>query len=572
MISASKPAPVRVRLKCTENWARMIVRYLIPKLSQNFWRVKLHRLKTIPLAFVIMLLLGSVLAAQMQAPMQTPLDFDAVYKIKAEGFGPQSQIMEIMSYLTDVYGPRLTNSPNIKAAAQYVLQKLNQWQLANPHLEPWGPFGRGWSNERFSVNVISPRPFPVLGYAQAWTPGTNGPVTAEAMLVPIEKESDLDQYRGKLKGKIALTAPLPQMQARDTAESRRYTDAELTDLSSEQVPGARRGASGITPDMIARLRAQRELNLKIGSFLRQEGVAAWFDAGRVDYGTVAVSAGGGRETKEPSAPTRVSVSNEHYGRIYRTLQKKVPVTIEMNIENKFYDEDLNSFNIVGEIPGTDRAGELVMLGAHFDSWHAGTGATDNAAGSAVMLEALRILKAAGLKMRRTVRLGLWTGEEQGLLGSKAYVKEHFADPQTMQLKPEHARLSAYFNVDNGAGKIRGIYLQGNEAVAPIFEQWMQPFKHLGMTTEAIRNTGGTDHLSFDAVGLPGFQFIQDPLDYDTRTHHTNMDVYERIQEPDMKQMAVVVASFVYLTANYPEKLPRKPLPKPQPAPTAPARP
>ncbi|HXN22242.1 MAG TPA: M20/M25/M40 family metallo-hydrolase [Candidatus Dormibacteraeota bacterium] len=526
----------------------------------------MRRLKTSVVALAILLVLGSALAAQVQTPAQTPLDLDAIYKIKAEGLGQQSRVMEITSYLTDVYGPRLTNSPNIKAAAQYVLQKLQEWKLANAHLEPWGPFGRGWSNERFSVNVISPRPFPVLGYAQAWTPGTNGPVTAEALLAPIEKESDMEQYRGKLKGKIVLTAALPQGQARSTPESRRYTDTDLSELSVEPIPGMRAGLSGPgpTPELMARFRAQRELNNKIARFLHEEGVAAWFDTGRGDYGTVFVSAGGSRDPKDPPVPTCISISSEHYGRMYRMLEKKVPVRIEMNIENRFYDDELNSFNIVGEIPGTDKANELVMLGAHFDSWHAGTGATDNGAGSAVMLEALRILKASGLKMRRTVRLGLWTGEEQGLLGSKAYIKEHFGDPQTMHLKPEHDRLSAYFNVDNGGGKIRGIYLQGNEAVAPIFERWMQPFKGLGMTTEAIRNTGGTDHLSYDAVGLPGFQFIQDPMDYDTRTHHSNMDVYERIQEPDMKQMSVIVASFVYLAANYPEKLPRKPLPQPPP--------
>ena len=248
------------------------------------------------------------------------------------------------------------------------------------------------------------------------------------------------------------------------------------------------------------------------------------------------------------------------------LEKKVPVTLQLDIENKFYDDDLNSFNIIGEIPGTDKAkaDEVVMLGAHFDSWHAGTGATDNGAGSAVMLEAIRILKTSGLKMRRTVRIGLWTGEEQGLLGSRAYVKHHFADPEVMKPSSEHARLDAYYNVDNGTGKIRGVYLQGNEMVAPIFSAWMEPFHGLGMNSLTIRNTGGTDHLSFNAVGLPGFQFIQDPLDYDTRTHHSNMDVYEHIQEPDMKQMAVIVASFVYMTANRGEMLPRKPLPKPQP--------
>jgi Zn-dependent M28 family amino/carboxypeptidase len=246
------------------------------------------------------------------------------------------------------------------------------------------------------------------------------------------------------------------------------------------------------------------------------------------------------------------------------LEKKVPVRIETDIQNKFYDDDPNSFNIMAEIPGTDKADEVVMLGAHFDSWHTGTGATDNAAGAAVMMEAMRILKATGLKMRRTVRLGLWTGEEEGLLGSEAYVKAHFADRADMKLKPEHSKFAGYFNVDNGTGAIRGIYLQGNEAVSPIFQSWMQPLKNLGMTTVTIRNTGGTDHQSFDAVGLPGFQFIQDPIEYDSRTHHSNMDVYERLQATDLMKDAVIVATFAYHTANRDEKLPRKPLPKAQP--------
>ena len=245
----------------------------------------------------------------------------------------------------------------------------------------------------------------------------------------------------------------------------------------------------------------------------------------------------------------MTLAVEHYGRIYRTLEKKVPVTLQIDIDNRFYDQDLNAFNILGELPGTDKADEVVMLGAHFDSWHGGTGATDNAAGSAVMMEAMRILKASGVTLRRTVRIGLWGGEEQGLLGSKEYVKAHFGDPATMQLKPEHAKFAGYFNVDNGTGAIRGVYLQGNESVAPIFQAWMEPFRNMDMTTLAIRNTGGTDHLSYDAVGLPGFQFIQDPIEYDTRTHHSNMDTYERVQAQDMMRNAIIVASFVYQTAN-----------------------
>jgi carboxypeptidase Q len=294
------------------------------------------------------------------------------------------------------------------------------------------------------------------------------------------------------------------------------------------------------------------------------------DFSRGDGGTVFVQGpqGVSRDPKGPAQPPQVTLTVEHYGRIWRTLDKKIPVTLHMDIDNRFYDADQNAFNIVGELPGGDKADELVMIGAHFDSWHTGTGATDNAAGSAVMLEAMRILKASGVKLRRTVRIGLWSGEEQGLLGSKEYVKAHFGDPATMQLKPEHAKLSGYFNVDNGTGLIRGVYQQGNEAVAPIFQAWMEPFRNIGMTTLTTRNTGGTDHLSYDAVGLPGFQFIQDEIEYNARTHHSNMDLYERVQPADMMRNAVIVASFVYNTANRDEKLPRKPLPKPTPAPAA----
>jgi carboxypeptidase Q len=516
--------------------------------------------------FLLAVLAISPLAAQ--APSTAELS--AIYQIKDEGFN-RSQVMEIESYLTDVYGPRVTNSPNIKAAAEWATTKMKDWQLANVHLELWGPFGRGWSNERFSAQVISPRPFPLIAYPKVWTPGTNGPVTAEAILAPILKEEDMAKFKGQLRGKFVLTAAIPENPERFEAQAHRYTDAELADLATQPVPTAQQNQE----DRLAQFRAQREFQLKVQKFLVEEGVAAWIEPSRSDDGTVFVQQGGGRDKeKDPPAPPRVAVASENYGRIYRMLEKKKTVTLEVDIQNKFYDDDLNSFNIIGEIPGSDKAkaDEIVMLGAHFDSWHAGTGATDNGAGSAVMLEAIRILKTTGVNLRRTVRIGLWTGEEQGLLGSKAYVKQHFGDPEAedpstkrIKVTTEHAKLDAYYNVDNGTGKIRGVYLQENEMVAPIFSAWMEPFHDLGMTTLTIRNTGGTDHLSFNAVGLPGFQFIQDPLDYDSRTHHSNMDVYERIQEPDMKQMAVIVASFVYLTANRDEKLPRKPLPKPQPA-------
>jgi Zn-dependent M28 family amino/carboxypeptidase len=301
-------------------------------------------------------------------------------------------------------------------------------------------------------------------------------------------------------------------------------------------------------------------------FYAREGVVAVLEpgGGRNDHGAILVS--GPRELREANPtpqPPQIIVASEHYGRIARTLDKNIPVTIELNVDNRYHDETLDSFNVIAEIPGTDKADEVVMLGAHFDSWHAGTGATDNAAGSAAMLEAMRLLKFTGLTTRRTVRLALWTGEEQGLLGSRAYVKQHFADPETMQLKPEHAKLSAYFNMDNGTGAIRGVYLQSNEAVRPVFAAFMSPFENLGMTTLAIRNTGATDHVAFDEVGLPGFQFIQDPVEYSTYSHHTNMDLYERVQPQDMMKNAVIIASFVYHTANRDDRLPRKPLPPPR---------
>jgi hypothetical protein len=384
-------------------------------------------------------------------------------------------------------------------------------------------------------------------------------VTGEAIAAVIDSDKDFESFRGKLRGKFVLASPMRNVAAHFEAPGHRYTDAELAELAKQPPSGRGRGRGNVNQDF----------NRRKTQFWLDEGVAAVLDASRGDGGTVFVQAppGVSRDPKGPAQPTQVTLAVEHYGRIWRMLEEKVPVTLTMDIDNQFYDQDLNAFNIVGELPGTNKADELVMIGAHFDSWHAGTGATDNAAGSAVMLEAMRILKASGVKLSRTVRIGLWSGEEQGLLGSKAYVKEHFGDPETMQLKPEHAKLSAYFNVDNGTGGIRGVYLQGNEAVAPIFQAWMTPFKNLGMETLAIRNTGGTDHLSFDEVGLPGFQFVQDEIEYDSRTHHSNMDVYERIQPQDMMRNAVIVAAFVYEAANRDEKLPRKPLPKPRtPAP------
>ena len=538
--------------------------------------MKRHRLLMPLLAVVVVMVAGGFLGGQ--APERA--DLDAIYLIKDEGF-ERSQVMEVLSYLTDVYGPRLTNSPNIKAASKWTMAKMNEWGLANVKQESWGPFGRGWSNEKVYLQATAPQKYPILGLPKAWTPGTDGLVSGEAVLAVIASAKDIDNYRGKLRGKFVMTASALPIAVSVAPLSTRYDDKTLEEISRQPPPAppGRRGgpqpAAG--PAAPGTPNPQQEFNRQRTEFFVSEGILATLEPSRgVNGGTIFVQgpapAGVGgnpmafRDPKAPKSVPQLVIAAEQYNRIMRTLEKKIPVKLEMDVENKFYDDDLNAFNIVGEIRGTDAADEVVMLGAHFDSWHGGTGATDNAAGSAIMLEAMRILKATGLKMRRTVRLALWTGEEQGLLGSRAYVKDHFADRPTMALKPEHAKLSAYFNVDNGTGAIRGVYLQRNEAVAPVFREWMDPFKNIGMTTLSIRNTGGTDHLAFDEVGLPGFQFIQDAVEYDTRTHHSNMDVYDRIQPSDMIQNAVIVASFVYNAANREQKLPRKPLPKPQPTP------
>lgn len=485
------------------------------------------------------------------------VDIDAISRIKDEGMN-RSQVMEITSYLSDVYGPRLTGSPFTKEAADYAMKKMREWGISNVHLETF-PFGRGWVNERLTVQALSPRPYPIIAYPGAWSVGTNGPVTAQVVVAVIDSEPDMARYKGKLRGKIVFVSQMRDVPAHFTADAHRFSDAELAEMAQPPAPRPNAGAGRRPGGNMAAMQAFAQ---KRTQFFIDEGAAVLVYAGRGEEGTVWPTGNGSRDPKAPRSLPTITMAIEHYGRIYRTLEKNIPVTLTVDMKNRFYDNDLNSFNILGEIPGSDRKDEIVMLGAHFDSWHSGTGATDNAAGSAVMLEALRILKTLNLPLRRTVRIGLWTGEEQGLIGSREYVKAHFGDRQTMQLTPAHAKFSSYYNVDNGTGQIRGVYLQENAAVAPIFTAWLEPFAEWGASTITIRNTGGTDHQAFDAVGLPGFQFIQDPIHYDTRTHHTNMDTYERIQAQDMMRNAVIVASFVYQAANREELIPRKTTPVP----------
>jgi hypothetical protein len=491
--------------------------------------------------------------------------------------------MDTLFYLTDVYGPRLTGSPNIRDAGDWSVKKMKEWGLANVKMEAWGPFGRGWAATRFSAMMKEPEFQPIIGFQQPWSPGTDGPVAGQAVMAVITGPDDLEKFKGKLKGKIVLSAAMHASSLSEAPLSRRLTDEELDNaaiapepssgnpamlplgFARPAAPGAAaagaggRGGAGGGRGGAGGLGFRAQLN----KFLKDEGVLVVLSPGNgPDGGTIMGQAAGSATTKdEDMPPPSVVLTNEHYNRIARLLAKDIPVTLEFDLGAKFTDAG-DSFNITAEIPGSDPNAGFVMLGGHFDSWTGGTGATDNGAGSAIAMEAMRILKAMDVKMARTVRLGLWTAEEQGLLGSRAYVKEHFADSTDMKPKAEHPKLSAYYNVDNGSGKVRGIYMQDNDPVRPIFESWIAPLKDMGVTTLTIRNTGSTDHMSFDGVGLPAFQFIQDPLEYGTRTHHSNMDVYDHLSANDLEQASAVMAWFVYNTASRPEMMPRKPMPKP----------
>ena len=508
---------------------------------------------------------------------QEKVDLEMVTKIRYEGFR-NSKIMETASGLMDAIGPRLTGSPNMKRANEWTRDQLTSYGLANAHLESWGPFGRSWSNEYVNARMLSPDVAPLIAYAKAWTPGTNGVLKGKCVRVNIESKKDFDKYKGKLAGMIAIFGIDAEVSTITEPQFARLTDKELADIGNYRVPSEK-------DDLRYREYMKRRKFMKVvNKFFEDEKVLAVVDHGYGDFGggTVFVQAGGSWKKGETTTLPQVTVALEQWNRIARLLDKKKDVELELNVANTFYDDDPMQYNTVAEIPGTDKKDEVVMLGAHLDSWHSGTGATDNGAGSVVMMEAVRILKALDVKPRRTIRIALWSGEEEGLLGSQYYVQQHFGsrppinepDMQGMPtllrreagpvtVKPEQAKVAAYFNVDNGSGKLRGVYLQENAAVEPIFEAWMQPFKDLGMTTLTMRNTGGTDHQSLDAVGIPAFQFVQDPIEYMTRTHHSNMDVYDRLQPDDLKQAAVIVASFVYDAAMRDQMLPRKPIEKPK---------
>ncbi len=503
---------------------------------------------------------------------QEKVDVATMERIKTEAM-QRSQVMDLMSWLTDVHGPRLTGSPITQAAGDWALATMKGWGLANPHFESWGPFGRGWTNERFSFQAVGPHPFQIAAVPRAWSASTRGKVTGAAVMLTATSLDDLQKMQGQLKGKFVMIGAMRDVAMHLAPEASRLSDSALAIMAAAQpaVPGGAgrggRGGPGGTgvPRPFNAMQDTTALR-----WLEKEGVAAILVPSRGDGGTIFTDNGNNRSSKAPQLPV-VHVAIEGYGRIARELERKQPVTLEMDMQNKFYgNDDAPSFNVIAEIPGTDPKlkDEVVIIGGHFDSWHGGTGATDNAAGSATMMEAMRILKTLNVSPRRTIRIGLWTGEEQGLFGSRAYVRQHFgySDSTGNHFTPEHAKFAAYFNVDNGTGKIRGVYQQMNADVAPIFNAWMGPFKDIGMKTLTISNTGGTDHQSFDAVGLPGFQYIQDGIEYNTRTHHSNADVYERIQAEDMKFNSAVLAAFAWQAAQRDDKLPRKAAPAPRPIP------
>jgi len=512
-----------------------------------------------PLAIAFLVVLFS-----LGAFAQEKLDLQMLDRIRAEGLS-NSKITDLLVYLCDIYAPRLPASPQYVQAGEWVVGKAKELGLANAAMETYGTFGRSWELQKYYAAMTAPQYMPIIGYPKAWTPGTNGVLKGQAVLIQPKTPADLDKYKGKLKDAIVLTQGEQDMTISFDPMASRLLETDLDKLMLAPEPGARRPMGAQVQDVVAR----QQLQQMVAKFLKTEGAGVIVEPGRGKFGTVFVSSGGSRAKGADMPIPAIAIANEHYNRIVRILQKDIPVTLEIEVQARFTADDLPGTNVIAEIPGTDPKlkSELVMLGGHFDTWHAGTGATDNNAGSAVAFEAMRILKTLGVQPRRTIRMALWDAEEQGFVGSRGYVANHFYDRTKKEKKPEYGLLSAYFNFDNGSGKIRGIYAQNNSAVAPIFEAWLEPVRDLGAGTVTLRNTGGTDHLPFDGVGLPGFQFIQDDLEYDTLTHHSNMDVYDHLSRGDLMQAATVMAWFVYNAAMRDEKLPRKYFDANAPAPT-----
>jgi carboxypeptidase Q len=508
---------------------------------------------------------------------QDRADLKLVNQLRDEGIN-RSKVMEPLAVLTDEIGSRLTGSPGLKQAAQWTRDKLAQWGMQGAHIESFAPFGRGWTFEKSSLRMLSPVNVELPAIPKAWTSGTTSPIRGRALYVKLETEEDLQKWRGKLEGSILLLSPPHQSRPHLKPDALRYNDEQLAELLKIDLNGSL--FAGREP---GRLMRRFEFEKKLNAFLIEEKVAVVLSNSPRDDGTIVVQSGGSYKLGEPDAPPSLVVMADAYNRVLRLLEKNKVVELEVDVKANYLEEDPQAaVSVFADISGSDKKDELVMVGAHLDSWHGATGATDNAAGVSIAMEAMRLLNVLGFKPRRTIRLGLWGGEEQGLLGSRAYVSKTFAvrgEPPDaknsasffgrssgpLTLKPQHSKVSAYFNVDEGGGKIRGIYTEGNAAIKPVFDAWFLPFNDLGAATVSLRKVQGSDHQSFDNVGLPGFHFMQDPLDYETRTHHTNVDVYDKVQKGDLMQAAIILASFVAHAANREELLPRKPLPQPSEA-------
>lgn len=502
-----------------------------------------------------------------------------IQKIRDEGMN-RSQAMATMKYLSDVIGSRLTNSPAQLRANRWTKDRLEKWGMKNAVIDPWGEFGKGWELKRFSAVVKLPEQTMFLrAYPKAWSPSTNGAITGNVVVVDAQNEEELTAYKGKLKGAIVLIASEQNIKPNFEPLATRVSDENLAKFEESKAEAAIRSQRPTPP---ANFAEQMRFNARKYRFYFEEGAAVLIDAGNnVDAGTIRVMGASPAPPAEGTTPSRamrvyskdapptipqLATESEQYNRLLRLVRQGIPVQMTVDIDAQFYTNDLQGYNTIAEIPGTDLKDEVVMIGGHLDSWHSGSGSTDNGAGTTVAMEAMRILAASGLKPRRTIRVGLWTGEEQGLLGSRGYVSKYIAstsEPSSPEARPAitkmplYDKFSAYYNLDNGTGQIRGIYMQGNEALRPVFKDWLTPFTDIGAKTVTVQSTGGTDHLAFDAVGIPGFQFIQDPIEYFGRTWHTTQDVADRTIEEDLKRSAVIMAAFAYNTAMLNDKLPRK---------------
>jgi hypothetical protein len=494
----------------------------------------------------------AVPAAGIAQVAQEAVDLDVIQQIREEGLD-RSQLPAMARHLTEVIGPRLTGSPQMLQANEWTAEQFRAWGLRNVAVEPWGEFGRGWERASYSGMILTPFVQPLDAQAVAWTGSTDGTVRGQAVIVQADSVEELEQYRGRLRGAIVLAQQPPDVEPEWEARPRRTPLEELLGPPDPMEAEERARQAQERQRRYAEMREQwmrmREVRQQMAEMLGEEGVAVMLQPSSRNFSVV--RGGGnsaGREVDGPDPIPELVVSRERYNQIYRNVEAGIPVTLEINIRNTFYDDDLQAYNTLADLPGTDKADEYVMLGAHLDSWHFGGGAADNAAGSVVMMEAMRILKTLGVQPRRTIRIALWSGEEQGLLGSRNWLQNH----------PElHDRISAYVNVDNGTGKIRGIWDQMNEQAIPIFEQILWPFRDLGVVAVKHGNTGGTDHLAFDGAGIPGFNFIQDPIEYSIRSHHTDVDTYDNLVLEDLQQAAVVVAATVYHLAMREEMMPRK---------------